>query len=91
MQRALGLGKGQRVPQKSGQEQSDEKHQQNAQQQEDELLDDESATIPFLRFEQEFHRRPFDAPVAQAVDEMDNDRRANQRRPATIVYGFRNS
>ena len=44
------------------------------------LFDDEPATIFFLRFEQELHRRPAHAAVAQTVDEMDNNRGADQRR-----------
>ena len=56
-----------------------QQHQQAAQRQQDHLLDDEPAAIAFLRLEQELHRRPANALEAHAVDQVDEDRRADQQ------------
>ena len=55
-----------------------QEHQQAAQGEQDELLDDQPAAIALLRLEQEFHGRPADAPEAHAVDQVDDDRQADQ-------------
>ena len=52
--------------------------QEAAQKQQDQLLDDQPAAVFLLRLEQELHRRPADALVAHAVDQVDDDRGADQ-------------
>ena len=81
MDRALRLGEGERVANEPGQEQPDEQDQQDAQEQEDQLLDDAPPAVALLRLEQEFHRRPRHPPKAHPIDQMNNDRRTDQRRP----------
>src|SRR5436305_1650417 len=68
VQRVLRAGEGQCVPQESGQEQAGKQDQHDPQEQQDELLDDQPAAVFLLRLEQEFHRRPLDPAVAEAVD-----------------------
>ena len=63
----------------AAEQEADQQHQEAAQQQQDELLDDEPAAVALLRLEQELHRRPADALEAHAVDEVDDDRGADQR------------
>src|SRR5262249_30219459 len=63
---------------KTGDEQTGKEHEQTAQGQQEELLDDEPAAIAFLRLEEKLHRRPADALVAHAVDEVDDDGRADE-------------
>ena len=66
-------------PLEAGQQHADEEDEQAAEQQQDELLDDELALHALLRFEQELHRRPLDAPESHPVDQVDDDGRADQR------------
>jgi len=59
-------------------ESEDEEDEQAAQGQQDELFDDQPAAVALLRLEQELHRRPAHAPEAHAVDQVDDDRGADQ-------------
>ena len=61
-------------------EQRGEGDEEAAQQQQDELLDDQPAAAALLRLEQELHRRPVQALEAHAVDQVDDDRRADEGR-----------
>ena len=55
-----------------------QQHEQDAQGQEDELLDNEPPAIALLRLEQELHGRPAQPLEAHAVDQVDNDRGADE-------------
>src|SRR6202030_1768724 len=57
-------------------------------QQQDHLLDDEPAAVALLRLEQELHRRPANALEAHAVDQVDQDRRADERPAGRHVPGM---
>ena len=50
-----------------------------AQQQQQQLLEDDPLRVPLLAFEQKLHRRPLDAPMPPQVDQMDHQRRRQQR------------
>src|SRR5439155_5885549 len=67
------------VADEAGEQKSDQENEQDAQGQKDQLLDNQPSAVALLRLEQELHRRPLDAAVAQAVNQMDDDRRADQR------------
>jgi hypothetical protein len=82
MERRSGLFAGERVPtQKTGKQQANQQHQQAAQKQQDELLNDQLPPHPLLGLEQKLHRRPADPPETHPIDQMDDDRRADQSRP----------
>ena len=71
----------------AGHEERGEQDEEDAQQQQDHLLDDELAPVALLGLEQKLHRRPADALEAHAVDEVDEDRRADQRTARGHVPG----
>src|SRR5205823_4353533 len=60
-------------------QQADECDQETAQGQEEELFDDKPTARAFLGLQQELHSRPTNALEAHAVDQMDDDRHANER------------
>ena len=63
------------------QEQPDEQHEQNAEEQEQQLLDDHLPLHALLRLQQKLHRGPMDALEPHPVDQVDNNRRADQQSP----------
>src|SRR5262249_55179078 len=62
----------------AGDEQGGEGDEEAAQQQQDELFDDEAAAAAFLGLEEELHRGPAQALEAHAVNQVDDDRGADE-------------
>ena len=60
-------------------EQTRQGDEEAAQQQEEHLLDDEATAIALLGLEEELHCRPPDALESHPIDEMDDDRHADER------------
>ena len=69
-------------------QQTDERDEEAAKEEEEQLFDDESSAIAFLGLEEELHRRPPDAFEAHAVDEMDDDGDADERRRRREIAGI---
>ena len=60
----------------------DREHDQNSNQQQQQLFDQNPATIPFLTLKQKLHRGEANLAVPQAIDQVNENRRRNQCGPA---------
>ena len=64
----------------SGDQCDNGQHDQNSQQEQQDLLDENPSAVALLALEQKLHGCELNAPIPQAVDQMNDDRRRNQRR-----------
>ena len=67
--------------QRLGHHQHHGRHGQHPQQQQQQLLEQDRLLMPLLADQQKLHGRPLDAAVPHQIDQVDQDRHADQRQP----------
>lgn len=67
------------TPPRAGQGEHDAEHGGHPQQEQEELLQQHAGLVLPLTGQKKLHRRPGHLPVPQQVDEVDDDRRRDQR------------